>query len=199
MKSFVRSGWVFLERSRILSGIQFTTYFIEFLVVETKWFVGSFVNVILTRQTCGQRSSRAAESKHRALGNDFFERIYYMFLISKSREDWDLGLSIFWVLAKRKPLRNAKFRFVSVGETCFFSEVAVAYPQHTPPQKTSTSSPSKDDIARSAIGLRARPCSPMYVWSRTLASCSAIPAVEVQHHVLAFQWSETKLEGLERI
>jgi len=35
--------------------------------VETKRFVGSFVNVILTRQTCGQRSSRAAESKRRAL------------------------------------------------------------------------------------------------------------------------------------
>ena len=38
---------------------------------ETKRFVSSFVNVILTRQTCGQRSSRAAESKRRALGNGF--------------------------------------------------------------------------------------------------------------------------------
>jgi len=28
-------------------------HFIEFFVVETKGFVGSFVNVILTRQTCG--------------------------------------------------------------------------------------------------------------------------------------------------
>ena len=52
----LRWGWVFLERTRILSGIQFTTYFIEIFVVETKRFVGSFVNVILT---CGQRSSRA--------------------------------------------------------------------------------------------------------------------------------------------
>jgi len=41
-------GWVFLERTRILSGIYFTTHFIEFFVVETKRFVGSFVNVILT-------------------------------------------------------------------------------------------------------------------------------------------------------
>jgi len=31
---------------RILSGIQFTTHFIEFFVLETKQFVGSFVNVI---------------------------------------------------------------------------------------------------------------------------------------------------------
>jgi len=56
-------NWVFLEQTRILSGIQFTTHFIEFLVVETKRLVGNFVNVILTRQTCGQRSSMAAESK----------------------------------------------------------------------------------------------------------------------------------------
>jgi len=76
----LRWGWVFLETTRILSGIQFTTHFIEFSVVETERFVGSFVNVILTRQTCGQRSSRAAESKHRALGNYFCERICYMFL-----------------------------------------------------------------------------------------------------------------------
>ena len=45
-----------------------TTLFIEIFVVETKGFVGSFVNMILTRQTCGQRSSGAAESKRRALG-----------------------------------------------------------------------------------------------------------------------------------
>jgi len=78
-------GWVFLERTRILSGIQFTTHFIDFFVVETKRFVGSTVNVILTRQTCGQRSSKVAESKRQALGNNFSERICYMFLISKCR------------------------------------------------------------------------------------------------------------------
>ena len=32
----LRWGWVFLERTRILSGIQFRTYFIEIFVVETK-------------------------------------------------------------------------------------------------------------------------------------------------------------------
>jgi len=46
----LRWGWVFLERTRILSGIQFTTHFIEIFVVETKRFVGSFSNVILTRK-----------------------------------------------------------------------------------------------------------------------------------------------------
>jgi len=70
---FLRWGWVFLERAQILSGIQFTTHFIENFVVQTKPFVGRFVNVILTRQTCVHCSSRAAESKRRALGNYFFE------------------------------------------------------------------------------------------------------------------------------
>jgi len=83
----LRWGWVFLERTRILSGIRFTTHFIECFVLETKRFVGSFVNVILTRQTCSQRSSRGAESKRRALGNYFPKRICYMFLMSKCRGD----------------------------------------------------------------------------------------------------------------
>ena len=72
LSSLLRWGWVFLERTQILSGIQFTTHFIEFFVVETKQIVGSTVNVILTRQTCGLRSMKAAENKRRALGNCFF-------------------------------------------------------------------------------------------------------------------------------
>ena len=106
----LRWGWVFLERTRILSGIQFTTYFIEFFVVKTKRFVSSFVNVILTRQTCGQRSSKASESKRRRIGNYFSEQICYMFLISKCRGDRDLGLCTTSVLAFGEPQRNGKIR-----------------------------------------------------------------------------------------
>jgi len=50
----------------------------KFFVLETKQFVSSFVNVTLTRQTCGLRSKRVAESKHRAIGNYFPERICYV-------------------------------------------------------------------------------------------------------------------------
>jgi len=103
-------GWVFLERTQILSGIQFKTYFIEFFVVETKRFVDVLVNVILTRQTCGQRSSRAAESKRRSLGNYFSRRICYMFLISKCRGDRNLGLCTTSGLAFREPQRSGDFR-----------------------------------------------------------------------------------------
>jgi len=121
-----RWGWVFLERTRILSGIQLSTYFIEIFVVEMKRFVGSFVHVILTWQTCGQRSSRAAESKRRALGNYFSERICYMFLISKCREDWDLGLCTTLVLALGEPKRNGKIRFFLRQKTFFPPDFAVA-------------------------------------------------------------------------
>jgi len=108
-------GWVFLERTQTLSGIQFTTHFIECFVVETKRFVGSSGNVILTRQTCGQRSSRAAESKRRALEIYFSERICYVFPMSKCRGDRYLGLCTFFVLARSEPLRNGNFR----KKTCF--------------------------------------------------------------------------------
>jgi len=106
----LRWGWVFFERTWILSGIQFTTHFNGFFVVETKRFVGSFVNVILTRQTCRERSSRAAESKRWALENYFSERICYMFLMSKCRGDWDLGLCTTSVLAFGEPMRSGDFR-----------------------------------------------------------------------------------------
>jgi len=59
----LRWGGVFLERTQILSGIQFTRHFIEFVVVETKQFVSSNVNVILTRQTCGQHHDVCGKRK----------------------------------------------------------------------------------------------------------------------------------------
>ena len=108
--TILRWGWVFLERTRILSGLQFTTHFIEFFVVETKRFVGSFSNVILTRQTCGQRLSRTAESKCRARGNYFPERICCMFLISKCRGDSDLVLCTTSVLSTPSQWQNPIFR-----------------------------------------------------------------------------------------
>jgi len=105
---------VFLEQ--ILSKYQFKMHFIEIFVVETKQFVGSFVIVILPRQTCGQRSSRAAESKRRALGNLFPERICNMFLISKCRGDWDLVLCTVLVLAFGRSMRIGDIRKENVSQ-----------------------------------------------------------------------------------
>jgi len=121
LKSYkvLRWGWVFLERTQILSGIQFTTHFIEIFVVQTKRFVSSFVHVILTRQTYGQRSSKAAESKRRAPWNYFPERICYMVLLSKCRGDSDLGLYTTSGLAFGEPQRNDKIRFLMHRNTCF--------------------------------------------------------------------------------
>jgi len=74
--------------------------------------VVAFVNVILMRQTCCQRSSRAAESKRRALENYFSERMYYMFLISKCAQLCFLRLENHSVMAKSD---------FSCVETYFFS------------------------------------------------------------------------------
>ena len=111
-------GWVFFERKQILCGMQSTTHFIvhDFFVVETKRFVSSSVNMILTRQTCDQRSSslRAAESKGWAPENYFSEQICYMFLISKCRGDWDLGLCPTSGLAFGEQMRDSKIRKTNV-------------------------------------------------------------------------------------
>jgi len=105
-----RWGWIFLERTRILSGIRFTRHCIVFVGVETKRFVGSNVNVILTRQTCSQRPSRAAGGKRRALAFYFGVRICHVFLISRYRVESHLGLCTTSVLANRIPPRICKIR-----------------------------------------------------------------------------------------
>jgi len=71
----LRWGWVFLERTQILSGIQFTTRFIDFFVVETKRFVGSFVNVF--RQTCGRgKPAASARAELRKANAERLETIF---------------------------------------------------------------------------------------------------------------------------
>ena len=105
----LRQGWVFSKPTCVFSGIQFTTYFIEFVVMETKQIARSNSNVILRRQTCGQRSGMAAGGKRRAIPFYFPVRICYMFLMSKCRRESDLGLCMTSVLTKRMPLRSADF------------------------------------------------------------------------------------------
>jgi len=74
----------------LFSGIQFTRHFIEFVVVETNHIVTSDSNVILTRQTCGQRSGMAAASKLRALAFFVSVRICYTLLISLGGVDFEI-------------------------------------------------------------------------------------------------------------
>jgi len=106
-----RWGWVFLQRVWILSRSQFTRRFIECFLVDTKQFFGSNPNVILTRQTCGQRSSMSAGSKRRALAFYFSIRICDK---SKCRGESGLGLCTTSVLVKRMPLRSVDFRLKNV-------------------------------------------------------------------------------------
>ena len=96
----------------------FTRHFIEFVVVETNQIVSSNSNVILMRQTCGQRPGMAAGGKRRApLGFYFSGRalaFFTMFLIPKCRGLWDLVVCMTSGLTKRMRLRSADFRFLNV-------------------------------------------------------------------------------------
>jgi len=60
------------------------------------------------------------DSKCRALGNYFPVRIYYEFLISKCRGDWDLDLCTFGVFAFINPLSDGKIRFFLRAKRVFF-------------------------------------------------------------------------------
>jgi len=74
-----------------------------FLIVDTARFVSSTVNVILTRQTCGQLSKMSAGggSKRQALAFYVGVQICHMFLRSKCRGESDLGLCTTSVLSNR--------------------------------------------------------------------------------------------------
>jgi len=63
----LKAGLGFDQTNVRFPGIQFTKQFIEFVLLETNQFFVSISNVILTRQTCGHRSSKVAGSKRRAL------------------------------------------------------------------------------------------------------------------------------------
>ena len=109
------SGFLFLER-HICAYWYLQKNFIEFelVCVETNELVHSNSNVILMRQTCGQRSSRVAGSKRRAPAFYVSVRIWYVFFISKCRVGSDLGLCTSSVLSKRMTLRSADFQFKNV-------------------------------------------------------------------------------------
>ena len=66
------------------------------------------------QETYGQRSSRAAGSKRRALAFYFPVRICYMYLISKCIGQSDLGLYSTSLLAKRMRLHNGDLRWKNV-------------------------------------------------------------------------------------
>jgi len=89
LENALRWGWVFLERTRILSGIQFTRHFIQFIVAGTKKFVGSNVNVILTRQNLEPALEHVCEKQRPSARKLFHEAICHMFLISRCRGDYN--------------------------------------------------------------------------------------------------------------
>ena len=96
----LRWGLVFLKRTRILSGFQFTTHFIDFVGVETKRFDGSTENVILTRDAANLRPAleygcrRQTPSARKSFY--FSIRIWYISSESKFRGESKVGLCERW-------------------------------------------------------------------------------------------------------
>jgi len=86
----MKEGLSFVERTCEFARIQFTKYFIEFVLMETNQLFSSDSNKILTRQTCGHRSSRVAGSKRRSLAFYYSVWIWYMFSKSEYRGKSDL-------------------------------------------------------------------------------------------------------------
>ena len=105
----VRKCWFQSKHTCVFSSIQITKHFINFVFVETNQLFNSHPNVILMRQTCGQRSGMAAGSKRRALAFYFSALICNMFSVSKCRGKWNPGLCMTLGLAKRMPLRSGEF------------------------------------------------------------------------------------------
>ena len=95
---------VFLERTRILSGIQFTKHVIKSSFVEAHQFFSSNQNVILTRTHAASTQAKLQQA------NAERERLVFPYEFAKlhvldieTRTNSDLGLCTISVLAKRMP------------------------------------------------------------------------------------------------
>jgi len=95
---------------------------LQIMVVETKQFVGSNVNVIQTRHTYGQHSCRAAASKRRALEFYSYDRNCCMFLISKCREGTcEMRTAAQWRLPKKMCFSRRKNRNLTLCSRSLFA------------------------------------------------------------------------------
>jgi len=105
-----RQRYIFFERTWNFTRIQFTMRFINFLFVEMNYLVSSDPNIMLKRQTCGQRSSMVGWSKRRALAFYFCVWICSMFAISECRGSQIYVFALFRYLPKKVPLNSGDFR-----------------------------------------------------------------------------------------
>jgi len=74
---------------------------------------------------CRCTSFEKAFRRSRPLNILHTQRICYMFLIPKSRGDWDLDWCTFWVLVERELLRNAKFWLFLWAKHVFFRKLSL--------------------------------------------------------------------------
>jgi len=84
-----------------------------------RWFLSAFLSLVISKTVRSERSARAlcdsADVVREIIENPFCVRIYYMFVISKCRGDWDLGLCTTSGLR----LENRCVVMTSEKNTCF--------------------------------------------------------------------------------
>ena len=97
----------------------------QIFFLKTKRFVCSSVNVILMRQTCGQRSSWAVESKRRAPDNYFPEWIAISFQ-SQNVKETEISVGALFGYLQKKNCCTMPISNFFCGRNMFFSEVVIA-------------------------------------------------------------------------
>jgi len=79
-----------------------------------RFFLSALLSLVISMPEISERSARAlrngADVVREAIGNLFCVWVCYMFLVSKCRGDWDLGLCTTSVLALGERLRDGKIR-----------------------------------------------------------------------------------------
>jgi len=79
-----------------------------------RFFLSALLSLVISMTGRSEQSTRAlrdgSDVVREAIGNWFWVRICYMFLLSKCRRDWDLGLCATSVLALGEQMRDGKIQ-----------------------------------------------------------------------------------------
>ena len=120
------SGWIgYFSNERGFSAQSSLQRISSNFFLKTKRFVCSSVNVILMRQTCGQRSSWAVESKRRAPDNYFPEWIAISFQ-SQNVKETEISVGALFGYLQKKNCCTMPISNFFCGRNMFFSEVVIA-------------------------------------------------------------------------
>jgi len=119
LSQWIKAGLGLVRTNVHIRWNPFYKAFHEFVFVQTNEVVRNNSSVILTWQTCGQRSSRVLGKQTPSVSILFCVRIWFMFLISICKGESDRGLCMASGLAKRMRLHlDAANLRLALGHSC---------------------------------------------------------------------------------